>query len=418
MIRSFSRRSFLVAGGSFLLPQAAQGQSRFRFRQGIGFAPDGPNMSLYAPGGHFPEAQRSNWYLPSHAIESFSNLDRIFPVSRSLPGAARAFGRASREPSLPHVLREGVRLAGVDDYLDRNPALGLLIGRGDTILVERYQYGRNEQNRFTSFSMAKTLVAIMCGLALSDGRIRSLDDPAERYVADLRGLAYGQTPLRHLLTMSSGVQFREEYNGRDDVTELSRATLGRMTSGGAAAVRAFNQRIAAPGTRWYYASAETYVLAHVLRAALGRSLASYFEERIWRPIGAEASASWLVDASGCELGYMGFHAVLRDYARLGRMLAERGRVDGREIIPAQIFRHLTHPHFSPSATGRYYGYGQQVWIFPDAGGSFALLGVRGQMLLVDPRTRSYLVHSAARPESRDPRSSETIALWRAVLSSA
>jgi CubicO group peptidase (beta-lactamase class C family) len=191
-----------------------------------------------------------------------------------------------------------------------------------------------------------------------------------------------------------------------------------MTSGGAAAVRAFNQRIAAPGARWYYASAETYILALVLRAALGRSLASYFQDRIWRPIGAEAPASWLIDASGCELGYSGFHAVLRDYARLGRMLADRGRVGGREIIPDQIFRNVTHPHFSASATGRYYGYGQQVWIFPDDSGSFALLGVRGQMLLVDPRTRSYLVHSAARPEARDPRSSETLALWRAVLKSA
>ena len=94
--------------------------------------------------------------------------------------------------------------------------------------------------------------------------------------------------------------------------QLSRATLGRMTPGGAAAVRAFNQRIAAPGARWYYASAETYILALVLRAALGRSLASYFQDRIWRPIGAEAPASWLIDASGCELGYSGFHAVLRD----------------------------------------------------------------------------------------------------------
>ena len=418
MIGSFSRRSFLVAGASVLLPQAAQGQSRFRFRNGIGFAPDGPDMSLYAPGGHFPEAQRFNWYLPGHAIDSFSNLDRIFPVSRSLPGAARTFGRASREPSLPHVLRDGVRVAGVDDYLDRNPALGLLIGRGDNILVERYQYGRNEQHRFTSFSMAKTLVALMCGLALSDRRIRSFDDPAERYVPDLRGLAYGETPLRHLLTMSSGVQFREEYSGQDDVMQLSRATLGRMTPGGAAAVRAFNQRIAGPGARWYYASAETYILALVLRAALGRSIASYFQDRIWRPIGAEAPASWLIDASGCELGYSGFHAVLRDYARLGRMLADRGRVDGREIIPDNVFRNVTHPHFSSSATGRNFGYGHQVWIFPENSGSFALLGVRGQMLIVDPRTRSYLVHCAARPQARDPRSSETIALWRAVLRSA
>ena len=92
----------------------------------------------------------------------------------------------------------------VDDYLARNPATGLLIARGDTIFVERYQYGRTDRHRFTSWSMAKTVTAMLVGIAIAEGRIRSVDDLAAVYVPALSGTEYGRTSLRHLLQMSSG----------------------------------------------------------------------------------------------------------------------------------------------------------------------------------------------------------------------
>ena len=89
----------------------------------------------------------------------------------------------------------------------------MLIARGDTILVERYQYARNDRHRFTSFSMAKTVTAMLIGIAISEGRIRSVDDPAAAYVPALADTEYGRTSLRHLLQMSSGVRFEENYSG-------------------------------------------------------------------------------------------------------------------------------------------------------------------------------------------------------------
>src|SRR4029450_7813310 len=93
----------------------------------------------------------------------------------------------------------------LDDSLERTPTTGLLIARGDTILVERYQYGRTDRHRFTSWSMAKTVPALLVGVAIAEGRIRSVDDPAAAYVPELAGAEYGRTSLRHLLQMSSGV---------------------------------------------------------------------------------------------------------------------------------------------------------------------------------------------------------------------
>jgi CubicO group peptidase (beta-lactamase class C family) len=384
---------------------------------GIGFNPAGPDMLVYADAdGVFPTATRATWWRPAHSVDGFSRLDQILPA-RLVPrgDAVRPWRRAAGALKVSYgVPQQPGQRFDIEDYLQRNPATGLLIAQGDTIHFERYQYGRSDSHRLTSFSMAKTVTAMLVGIAVTDGAIRSIDDPAERYVPALAGSEYGRTPLRHLLTMSSGVNFREDYDGRDDASRLTQAVLNPRARGGVAAVRQFNQRIAAPGERWYYASAETQVLGLVLRAATGRSLAEYLSDRIWQPMGAEADASWVIDGSGQETAFAYFNAVLRDYARFGMMLAEGGRVGDRQIVPAAWLREATRALVPAAQTGRFFGYGYQTWIFPDNDGSFALFGVRGQAIFVDPARRLVMVHTAVRPAARDPRGAEATALWRGV----
>lgn len=392
--------------------------SSWSFKDGVGVNPSGPLPGLFVRlGGDYLPASRANWWQPAYAVDSFSRADGIFGhnVARKSPTPS-PWKRAAKEPDYRY---DGAPQLGggrhdLDGYLARNPTTGLLIAQGDTILVERYQYGRTEAHRFLSFSMAKTVTAMLIGIAVAEGKIRSIEDPAEAYVPGLAGTEYGRTPLRHLLTMSSGVQFREEYDGADDSAKLSAATIMRYGPGGAAAVRQFDTRIAAPGARFSYASAETQVLGLVLREAIGQPIAEYLAERIWQPIGAEADATWLTDAAGQEATYSSFNAVLRDYARLGMMLANGGRVGERQIVPADWLALATRPHFSNRQTRGYYGYGFQTWIFPDNDGSFAFQGVRGQAIYVDPRQKLVMVHTAVRPSARDPGGADTVALWRAV----
>lgn len=378
--------------------------------------PGGPDLERYTNSqGQYPRATSANWWAPAYSVDAYSRLDEIFSARRvRRADTPSTWRRAAAEPAIQWQIpqQRGGGRGDLDGYLARNPTTGLLVAVNDTIHVERYQYARTEAHRFISFSMAKTICALLVGLAVSDGAIASIEDPAEKYVPALQGSEYGRTPIRHLLTMSSGVQFREDYDGVDDASKLSRAILSGP--GGAGAVLQFNTRNAEPGTRWYYASAESQVLGLVLTGALKRPIADYLSERIWRPMGAEADASWVIDRTGQENTSSNFNAVLRDYARLGMLLANGGKIGGRQVIPAAWLHEMTRPHFSGSQTGRWYGYGFQAWIFPDNDGSFAFLGVRGQTIFVDPARRLVMVHTAVRPDARDPGGAETTALWRGL----
>jgi CubicO group peptidase (beta-lactamase class C family) len=261
---------------------------------------------------------------------------------------------------------------------------------------------------------------MLVGIAIAEGRIRSVDAPAAVYVPALADTEYGHTPLRHLLQMSSGVRFVEEYSGRDDVARLAADTFRQVGAGGVEAVTPFNERAAPSGTRFSYASVETQVLGLVLRSAVGRPVADYLQEKIWEPMGAEADATWLIDRSRQEATYCCLNAVLRDYARLGLLLAHDGNWRGRQIIPRAWIEDATRvppdqPHLRPGTARPFFGYGYQVWIFPGERRMFALLGVRGQAVFVDPASRLVMVHTAVRKQARDPGGREAIALWQSLV---
>jgi len=314
---------------------------------------------------------------PECIVWMMSNYDAAFPARVvKAGGSAWPLQRAAAEPAV-----------GIDAFLAAHRNTGLLILRGDTILAERYQYERKPEHRFASMSMAKTVVAMLVGIALHEGHIKSLDDPAERYVRALQGHPYGETPVRHLLTMSSGVRFVENYLGNDDIMKLGRRLLFHTGPGGAEALAPYRERVASPGKVFSYASSETYVLGLVLRGATGRSVADYLSEKIWQPMGAEADASMNIDASGYELAYCCLNATLRDWARLGRLLAEGGAREGRQIIPAAWVQEAT------SNRAPMTGYGYQTWVAPSAD-RFTLRGLRGQAVDVHPASKIVVVHTA------------------------
>src|SRR5262245_22126755 len=287
------------------------------------FEQGGPDADEFGVRDGYPVGNRDTFFRVPFLVGSQSHQDEIFP-SRSVRRAATPsrLTRAASEPALRYDYQG--RTLAIDDYMARNPATGLLVARDDTILVERYQYARTDRDRFTSWSMAKTVTSMLVGIAIGEGRIKSVDDPAAAYVPALAGTEYGRTSLRHLLQMSSGVSFVEEYSGVDDVTRLFLETVVQQGAGGAETVKPYNERVRPSGTMFAYASVETQVLGLVLRGAVGRAGAEYLQEKIWEPIGAEADASWIIDRSGQEATYCCINAVLRDYGRLALLLAHDG----------------------------------------------------------------------------------------------
>src|SRR4029077_8180116 len=145
--------------------------------------------------------------------------------------------------------------------------------------------------------MTKTITAMLLGIAVGDGKIGSIDAPAGDYVPELAGTEYGKTPLRALLHMASGVTFSEDYGGNDDIARLGRALFAPDSPGPAKAVALFNTREASPDTHFHYSSAETELLGLVLANATKSTPADYAQSRLWQPMGAEADATWVVDAT-------------------------------------------------------------------------------------------------------------------------
>jgi CubicO group peptidase (beta-lactamase class C family) len=379
---------------------------------GPGFSPSGPNARVYGEEEGFPVADRSLAVQPGephnakYRVGAYSHFDEIYPTHR-IKRAANPwmFKRAKAEISY-----------SVAEYLSRNPVTGLLIAKDDQILFEHYQYGRTDRDRLMSQSMAKSITAMLVGIAFGQGAIKSVDDLAEKYAPGFEGSEYGKTPIRDLLHMSSGVEFGETRDGQRDLNRLwIDMVLGLgPTKGTINSIVQFNRRIAPPGTKYFYASIEADVIGVVLHYAVNQSLSHYLQEKLWEPIGAEADAAWVIDAQGFEVAHGFFNAVLRDYARLGRLLAHDGVWEGKQIIPAQymIDATTTRPsdaYLAPGKATPTLGYGYFLWLLPGPRRGFALLGANAQRICVDPASKLIMVQTAV--ENTD----EVWHLWSALV---
>ena len=379
-----------------------------------------PDEELLGKAAGYPIGTRTTWfYDESVRVGSFSNLDKLLPYYYTLQKAAsplpltaaEAPDFAYRFEGEPHTL---------DDFLDRQRITGLLLIKDGKILLERYQYDRKPTDRFISHSMAKSLVSIAVGMALAEGKIASLDDTVAKYVPDLAGSAYGETSIRNLLRMSSGVRFSEVYDGNDDLARFSKL---RGSVGTVQALRAFDVREAGQGTRFHYASSQTVALAVLLRAVTGTTLSAYLTGRLWQPMGAEADATWIRTPDGTEAAAGEFNAVLRDYGRLGMLLANDGAVGTRQVIPKEYLLEATDwrrqpDAFAPGRATSYFGYGYQFWTYPGEKRRFALLGVYGQSIFVDPELKLVMVITAVARNASVGKESfafERNAVWRGLI---
>ena len=379
-----------------------------------------PDEQQLGKAAGYPIGTRGSWFFDeSVRVGSFSNLDKLLPhYTLKKAASPLPLPAAAGEPKIEYRFEN--RAYTIDDFLARQRITGLLIIKDGEVLLERYQYDRKPADRFVSHSMAKSIVSIAVGIAVAEGKIASLDDTVAKYVPKLAESPYGETSIRNVLRMSSGVPFNEVYDGKDDLTRFS---ILRNSSGSIDALRAFRVREVEQGTRFHYASSETVLLAVLLRAVTGTTLSEYLTERLWQPMGAEADATWAKTSDGTETASGSFNAILRDYGRLGVLLANDGAVGTRQVVPKDYLLEATDWHrqpdaFAPRRATSYFGYGYQFWLFPGEKRRFALLGVYGQSIFVDPELKLVMVVTAAAKNAsvgKEPLAAERDAVWRAVV---
>lgn len=320
---------------------------------------------------------------------NFRRMEQLFPT--------RVIKAGGPVRLLPRGRPLAVPGSEVSRFVSNQNIAGLVVLKDGRIVLERYARGFTPQQRWTSFSVAKSLTSTLIGAALKDGAIRSLDDPVVRYVPELKGTAYDGVTVGQVLTMSSGVKWNEDYaDPKSDVARMFAQPVAPTDDVTVAYLRNL-PRAAAPGAKFNYNTAETNLAGVILSRAVKMPLNSYASQRLWRPAGMEADAFWQLDENGHEIAGCCLSARLRDYARLGQLMLDGGRgVNGRAILPADWVGKataVTHPFAAP---GR--GYGYFWWIEPTG---YRASGIFGQNIWIDPKRRVVIAALSAWPRATD-----------------
>ena len=284
---------------------------------------------------------------------------------------------AEHQPTLPDSLLEKIE--------DFNPVALLLLKDG-AIAYEQYWDGHGPDSYSNSFSVAKSIVSLLVGIALQEGHIRSLDDPIGLYLPHYKGQA---ATIRHLLMMSSGLDWDESYSSPISIT--TKAYYGED-------LRELMNELSivdTPGQTWVYQSGNTQLLGMILEKATGLTISEYASQRLWKPIGASRNALWSLDKrDGLEKAYCCFNSNARDFARIGQLVLDSGRWQDIQVVPKPFLRKALSPQLQlKDANGNqvdYYGY--HWWLIPYRGELIPYArGLLGQYIFVFPRERAVLV---------------------------
>ncbi len=317
-------------------------------------------------------------------IVRFRNWWRLYPGREIKAGDSPSLlpGNESDFSSLRYEV-DGEQFS-LEDYKIRNHVGGLLVIKDGVIRYEFYGMGNDEDTRWISFSMSKSVTSMLLGAAIADGYIGSVDDKVTDYLPLLKGSSYDQASLKHVLQMASGVAWNEDYTDMNsDVASYPAMDLVAMMN-----YLGEKERVAEPGTVFNYNTGETDLVGAIVRAAIGNNLASYLEYKIWKPFGMESDAVWSTHGPAGERGGCCLNVTLRDYGRIGLFALGDGKLpDGSRVLPQGWMTESTTP--SPGSDG----YGYLWWLSEDGDGrpTYDARGIFGQGIHVNPQTNTVIV---------------------------
>ena len=284
----------------------------------------------------------------------------------------------------------------IDDYMAAERVSGLLVIKDGKIVLEKYALGRKPTDRWTSFSVAKSVTSTLVGAAIQDGKIKSLNAPVTDYIPDLKGSAYEGVTVRQMLMMSSGVKWNEDYV--DPNSDVAKAG-NKVTEPGVNPMVSYLRKLPrahAPGTTWHYNTGETDLVGVLVSNATGETLAQYASEKIWKPFGMEQDAVWMTDLAGRERGGCCISMTLRDYGRVGLFIAGGGKAGGKQIVPRSFLADATKREITSKEINEGLGgYGYFWWIRPN--GSYQAVGIFGQAITTFPAEHLIVVQNSAWP---------------------
>ncbi|MEL6367822.1 MAG: serine hydrolase [Pseudomonadota bacterium] len=264
------------------------------------------------------------------------------------------------------------------DYMDKNEAVAFLAIHKGQVFAEYYEPPYDARSRTNSFSMAKTVITMLLGIAIDEGFVSGLDQPITTLLPEFSDdpLAENAT-IGSLSSMTSGYDWDEHYYSpfSPTVALLYSHDVGKFILN-----RGFSHE---PETHFYYSSASTQLLTLSLERALRKqdpslSVSEYLSRKLWQPLGMNDDAVWHLDGTGMELGYCCLNTNARNYAKLGQLMLQHGMWNGEQLLPRDFVERMRTP-------GKVEYYGYSTWIHYDNDPEFyAFRGHLGQYIVVVP----------------------------------
>lgn len=312
--------------------------------------------------------------------------------------------------------REGDDVKRVDlkELLRSTATHAFVVARDNELLDEEYFNGFKRDSLCTAWSVSKSVISALVGIAIDEGKIKSIGDPVVNYLPELKGQGFDPITIRNLLTMGSGIRYRLGFFPWDEFVlagyypNLRKFLLSDLVV------------VETPGRSFHYNNFNTELLGLILERATGEPPSRYLQEKVWKRIGAEYPATWSIDSASddFELAPILLNARAIDLAKFGRLYLNDGNWDGTQIVPAKWVRDSTVPDpddrrpwetFSRWQPGG--GYYKYFWwgVAPATDDySFMGIGTYGQFVFVSPKDRVVIVRTADEDGIDPP-------LWRQVF---
>ena len=325
------------------------------------------------PHGKSSIAQILTW-SPEQQATGYRTIEKIYRTHTIKRGrTVHPLPMAAKQIEPVFIYKD--RTWTTDDYMAAYKLSGILVLKDGKVVLEKYALGRKPTDRWTSFSVAKSVTSTLVGAAIQDGKIKSLNAPVTDYIPELKGSAYEGVTVRQMLMMSSGVTWNEDYT--DPKSDVAQAGAS-VTEPGVNPMVSYLRKLPRgnpPGSKFNYNTGETDLVGVLVSKATGKSLAQYASEKIWQPYGMGRDAIWMLDPGGQERGGCCISMTLRDYGRVGLFIAGGGRAGGRQIVPADWTAEATRVQIANDAPAPA-GYGYFWWVRPN--GAYEAVGIFGQ----------------------------------------
>ena len=357
---------------------------------------------------------------------NFINMKEFFPTSTPIKASENPHIFKKRDDFyMPELYEFGGEKKPIQEAIDYFNTDGLMILKDGEVLYENYWNKNKENSRHIIWSVSKSFLSALVGIALDEGLIDDINDPIIKYLKDFEGTGYEGVSIKNLLQMSSGIAFNEDYGDPDsDINRYARVTA-TGTSQREFAKTLKNSR--EPGTYNHYISLDSQMLGMLVAEVTNMTVKEYLYEKIWSQIGMQDDAFYLTDKQEVEMSLGGLNVTLRDMAKFGQLYLNKGNWNGKQVVPAEWVSNSTVPlgkHVQPNAGDQFtsdaWGYGYQWWIPGPGVSDYTAHGIYNQFIYVNPESKVVIAKTSSNfnfIEERQYTKDAHIAIFRAIAKS-